>query len=105
MPGLNKDRKRPITIGFRVSPEEKNKIDARVKASGLPYAKYFYQTFTQQKIVIAVGKYESDRLALELKKLREAFIRGVEEGNGEEQEVVQKAIALLEELIKMNIDN
>lgn len=35
MPGLNKNRKRPVTIAFRVTAQEAQRINQRVKISGL----------------------------------------------------------------------
>ena len=40
MPGLNKNRKRPVTIAFRVTAQEAQRINQRVKISGLSRRKY-----------------------------------------------------------------
>ena len=50
MPGLNKNRKRPVTIAFRVTAQEAQRINQRVKISGLSRRKYFMNTFLGQKI-------------------------------------------------------
>ena len=46
MPGLNKIRKRPITLVFRVSSNEAKQINERIAISGLPRGKYFCLLYT-----------------------------------------------------------
>ena len=55
MPGLNKNRKRPVTIAFRVTAQEAQRINQRVKISGLSRRKYFMNTFLGQKIELRGG--------------------------------------------------
>ncbi|MDO4168678.1 MAG: hypothetical protein Q4D45_02160 [Lachnospiraceae bacterium] len=69
MSGLDKDRKRNQTVCFRMTPEERRELEARITVSGLPKGKYFIQSVFHQKIKIAVGKYQSDRLSLEIRRL------------------------------------
>ncbi len=64
-------------INFRMTPEERALIEARIKITGLSKSEYFLKTFAGQQINIAVGKYQSDRLSLEFKRLREE-ITGIE---------------------------
>ena len=66
MSGLDKDRKRNQTVCFRMTPEERRELEARIKVSGLPKGKYFIQSVLHQEVKIAVGKYQSDRLSLEI---------------------------------------
>lgn len=73
MSGLDKDRLRNQTISFRVSLEERQRLEARIKVSGMAKGQYFIQSLLHQEINIVVGKYQSDRLALELRRLRERF--------------------------------
>lgn len=68
MSGLDKNRLRNSTISFRVTPEERIQLEARIKVSGMPKGEYFIQSLLHQELNIAVGKYKSDRLSLELKK-------------------------------------
>lgn len=67
MSGLDKNRFRNTTISFRVSPEERLALEARIKVCGIPKGEYFIKSLLYQRIEISVGKYKSDRLALELK--------------------------------------
>lgn len=72
MPCPNDRRKRSLIVNFRVTPEERELIEARIKLTGLSKSDYYIKTFLGQEINIAVGKYQSDRLSLEFKRLREA---------------------------------
>ena len=49
MPGLNKNRKRPVTIAFRVTAQEAQRINQRVKISGLSRRKYFMNMVLRQE--------------------------------------------------------
>ena len=71
MSGLDKDRFRNQTIGFRVSPEERYEIEARALLSGMPKGQFYAESLLNQKISISIGKYKSDRLGLEIKRLRD----------------------------------
>ena len=74
-------------------------LEARIKASGLPKGKYILESVLHQKISIAVGKYQSDRMSLELQKLRMAL----ERTDGEEQqEVLADCKCLLEQLLEIS---
>lgn len=97
MSGLDKNRKRNQTICFRMSPEERRQLYARITASGLPKGVYMIQSSLNQSIEITVGKYESDRLSIELKKLREALKN--ETGSEVKTELVKDCIALLNQVI------
>lgn len=103
MSGLDKNRLRNSTISFRVSPEERIQLEARIKVSGMPKGQYFIQSLLHQRLSIAVGKYQSDRLSLEFKKLRVAL------DSISETEEISKTLmeckALLNELLKLTIEN
>ena len=71
MSGANKERLRNQTVCFRTTPEERREIESRIKVSGMPKAQYYIQSLIHQKIDIVVGKYQSDRLSLEIRRLRE----------------------------------
>lgn len=47
-----KNRRRNVIINFRVSPMEKEMIDARITQSGLPRAEFFIQSCLYQKILV-----------------------------------------------------
>lgn len=48
----NHNRWRNITVGFRVSPEENEKLNKAVELSGLPKQEYCYRRCMQQDIVV-----------------------------------------------------
>ena len=99
MSGLNKNRQRNCTVCFRATPQEVQMLEARVKASGMPKGKYILESVLHQKISIAVGKYQSDRMSLELQKLRMAL----ERADGEEQQqVLAECKCLLEQLLEIS---
>ncbi len=80
----NCDRKRNRYLNFRVSDDELRLIDAKVAVSGL-----------------AKGEYQSDRLAVELKKLREALEKASD--FEELRDAVERCSDLLEEMIRLSI--
>ncbi len=99
MPCPNKNRKRSSYVNFRVTPEERIRIEERMKVLGTSKSDYYIKTFLGQEIKIVVGKYQSDRLSLEFKRLREA-INSLNENNlGDDLELLlQETKALLIEL-------
>ena len=104
MPGLNKNRKRPVTIAFRVTALEAQRINQRVKISGLSRRKYFMNTFLGQKIELIGGCFESNRLASELKKIR-MKLEMLEVNSTQLEETIDECHALLSELSKVIKEN
>ena len=96
MSGLDKNRRRSLTVSFRVSTEEHRQLEARIKVSGMPKGQYFIESLLHQNLSIAVGKYQCDRLSLEFKKLRET-IESISD-NEETEELLKDCSALLTEL-------
>lgn len=94
MSGLDKDRKRNQTVCFRVSVDERRKMQARILVSGLPKGEFMRRCILEGSIGIVAGKYQSDRLSLELKRLRMHL-----EQSGNDLEVLEDCKALLEELL------
>lgn len=106
MSGLDKNRLRNKTISFRVSPEEARKLDARIKVCGMPKGEYFIQSLLNNNISIVGGKYQSDRLSLELSRLKETLHRlSVSNGFYNEIKIFQECKALLEEILKVTSTN
>ena len=69
----------------------------------MPKGEYFIQSLLHQRIEISVGKYQSDRLSLELKKLREALEKVSD--NEEIADIVIECQALLKQLYVVTADN
>ena len=63
MPGLNKNRKRPNSMSFRVSNEEKIAIETRINVSGLPKSEFYIGSCLEKKLDVIGGKFGSDRLS------------------------------------------
>ncbi|MCD7775211.1 MAG: hypothetical protein LUH40_06505 [Clostridiales bacterium] len=103
MAGTKENRKRNKTVSFYVTQEEYIQIQARIKITGMPKGEYFIQSLLHQKICISVGKYKSDRLSLEIKKLREKLDNI--SASGEIEEVIYECKALLEELHDITSEN
>ena len=104
MPGLNKNRKRPVTIAFRVTALEAQRINQRVKISGLSRRKYFMNTFLGQKIELRGSCFESNRLASELKKIR-MKLEVLEVNSPQMEETIDECYALISELSKVIKEN
>ena len=70
----NKNRWRNITVGFRVSPKESERINKAVALSGLPKQEYCYRRCLNQDVVVQgnprVYKALRDQLAAVLGELR-----------------------------------
>lgn len=96
----NENRTRSKTISFYVTPEEYIELQARIKVSGMPKGEYFIQSLLHQRIEIYVGKYQSDRLALEFKRLREML-----ETVKADETVLQECRSLLKQLQEVTADN
>lgn len=102
MSGLDHNRKRNQTICFRATLEERKEIEARIKVSGMPKGEYCRQSLLNQKIEINAGKYQSDRLSIEIKRLRELTEQIPQE---QFQDLLQEIKILLKQLISILNDN
>ena len=77
MPGLNKNRKRPNSMSFRVSNEEKIAIETRINVSGLPKSEFYIGSCLEKKLDVIGGKFGSDRLSVQLENMN-VFLRNAE---------------------------
>lgn len=101
MSGLDKNRQRNKTISFRVSTDELQQIEARIIVSGMPKGQFYRQAALHRTIRVTIGKYQSDRLSLEIKRLREHLEKIKTYENEEMKEVLEKTLALLQQLIEV----
>jgi len=101
MSGLDKDRLRNQTVCFRVTPEERQQIEARITVSGMPKGQYYIQSLLHQQIKIVVGKYQSDRLSLEIRCLREEIGKLSEMDEKSVSEPLTRCNALLAQLVEV----
>lgn len=102
MSGSDHNRKRNQTICFRATLEERKAIEARIKVSGMPKGEYCRQSLLHQKIEINAGKYQSDRLSIEIKRLRELTEQIPQE---QFQDLLQEIKISLKQLISILNDN
>ena len=102
MPGLNKDRKRSMTLAFRVSPEEAAQIEARIAVSGLQKQEYLIESLLHNRINIRFGKYEGDMLGVAILRLQKE-VSDIFLGKNEGQlfDVLTKCEILLSELCSL----
>lgn len=105
MSGLDKNRNRNQTICFRMSPAERLELEARIQASCMPKGRFFIEMLLHGEIRIDVGKYQSDRLSLEIRWLRECLedmsVTDVEACT----HVLEECKALLEVVVKLSVRN
>ena len=94
--GHDTHRIRITTMSFRVTEEEKTALEARIKVCGLPKGEYFRQSLLHQQILITAGKFHSDRLSLEIRRMRETLERAPD--NEEAEQTIKACNALLRQI-------
>lgn len=99
----NENRLRRKTVCFRASDEEEKRICAKQIISGKAKADFILEALLEVEIKIIVGKFESDRLAVEIKRLREMINQVHQDRNDFEIESILNEIKeLLDLLVKVN---
>ena len=83
----NKNRWRNITVGFRVSPEENERINKAVALSGLPKQEYCYRCCLNQDVVVQCNPRVYKALKLELAAVLTALKR-IEAGSSVDEELM-----------------
>lgn len=100
----NKNRWRNITVGFRVSPEENERINKAVALSGLPKQEYCYRRCLNQDVVVQgnprVYKALRDQLAAVLDELRRIEAGG--SVNDELLDVIEMTAAIMDGMKEEN---
>lgn len=84
----NHNRWRSVTVGFRVSPEENEQINAAVALSGLPKQEYCYRRCMEREIVVQGNPKVYRALRLQLAAVLEE-LRRIEAGNGIRDELLE----------------
>ena len=96
MSAKNRDshnRWRSITVGFRVSPEENEQINAAVALSGLPKQEYCYRRCMEREIVVQGNPRVYRALRMHLAAVLEE-LRRIEVG-GEVRDELLETIQLI----------
>ena len=89
----NHNRWRSITVGFRVSPEENEQINAAVALSGLPKQEYCYRRCMEREIVVQGNPRVYRALRLQFTEVLEE-LRRIEAG-GEIRDELLETIRLI----------
>ena len=91
------NRTRNRAVNLRLSPEEYRNVESKIKLSGLNKNEYMIRAMLNDPIEIRAGKFESDRLSIEIRRMKNAL---------QETQVPEDAVnlllecrALLEQLI------
>ena len=66
-------RTRNKEINVRLSPEEFRQMEERIRITGLAKNEFMIRSMLDQRISIRAGKFESDRLSLEVRRLKDAL--------------------------------
>lgn len=88
MPGLKKNRKRPNTIAFHVSDEEKIAIKTRINVAGLPKSEFYIASCLEKKLDVIGGKFGSDRLSVQIENMN-VFLRNAENIYNKNQKIIE----------------
>ena len=91
MSAKNRDshnRWRSVTVGFRVSPEENEQINAAVALSGLPKQEYCYRRCMEREIVVQGNPRVYRALRLQLAEVLEE-LRRIEAGGEVRDELLE----------------
>lgn len=91
MSARNRDdhnRWRSVTVGFRVSPEENEQINAAVALSGLPKQEYCYRRCMEREIVVQGNPRVYRALRTHLSAVLEELKR-IEAGGGVRDELLE----------------
>lgn len=91
------NRTRSKAVTFNLSPEEYRQMEERIKLTGLSKVEFIIRSMLEQRIEIRAGKFESDRLSLEVRRLKDALNRV--QTPEEAVELLLECRALLEQVI------
>ena len=83
----NRNRHRPRTLAFRCTDEEFDIIDNRIKVTGEVKGDYLREVVLNGKVNINVGKFRSDKLALELRNIIRELQNAIQ--NIDEKEIIE----------------
>lgn len=93
------NRARNKTVSFRLTPEEHRQMEERIRIVGLPKNEFMIRSMLEQCISIRVGKFESDRLSLEVRRLKDV-LNGVKVPE-EAVDLLLECRALMEQLLQI----
>lgn len=98
MPGLDKNRKRNVTVAFRATPEERELVALLAEAAGMTRQDYIMSKLTDTAVVVQPStrtykalKREMARVCAELSRIRRA---------GDMGEDLERRVILLADLFR-----
>lgn len=95
----NRNRERPRTIAFRCTDEEFETIDKRIKVTGEVKGDYLRDAILNAEIHINVGKFKSDKLALEIRNIMRELQNALQLDHAEEVvELIKKNQIMFQEM-------
>ena len=99
----NRDRSyryRSLTVGFRMSPEERDALNERIKMSGLTKQDYMIACTLNSEIIVHGNPYVHKCLQEELQKFINLFkkLKSIEELSLEDLETMQIMLTTIEAL-------
>ena len=68
---MSQSNRRPRTIAFTVSEEDFHAIHMRAVVSGKNYRDFYVEMLLNGEVHIAAGRFQSNRLSMEIAKLNE----------------------------------
>ena len=93
------NRIRNKTISFWMSPEEYRQLQERIRITGLAKNEFMIRSMLESRIEIRAGKFASDRLSLEVRRLKDALVAA--EVPEEVRGLLLECRALLEQVIRI----
>lgn len=100
----NRNRHRPRTLAFRCTDDEFETIDKRVRVTGEVKGDYLREVVLSGEVHINVGKFKSDKLALELRNINRNFETALELNNSEAiDNLIRKNQIMFKELYNLVI--
>ena len=98
----NRNRHRPRTLAFRCTDEEFEIIDKRIKVTGEIKGDYLRDAVLNAEVHISVGKFKSDKLALEIRNITRELQNALQSNITEEiAEVIDKNQIMFKELYEL----
>ena len=68
-------RRRNVIVNFRVTPEERDLIEARLTMTGLSRSEFFIESCLNQRIIVIGNVRTFDEISIQLQRI-EAIVRG-----------------------------
>ena len=93
------NRARSKTVSFWMSPEEYRQLQERIRITGLAKNEFMIRSVLESRIEIRAGKFASDRLSLEVWRLKDALVAA--EVPEEVRGLLLECRALLEQIIRI----